>query len=99
NFINDEVFADDNHTAGPQQISRQLAASAVSELEWEGLIECAEQHARHRQEYKQDTGEDDDDDSGEGDSEVDNSEEDNSDNDQRCLETMGLTKLWRVAVK
>ncbi|KAG6906732.1 hypothetical protein DXG01_012398 [Tephrocybe rancida] len=39
NFLTDKVFWDDEGTAGPQQISRQLAASTISDLEWEGLSE------------------------------------------------------------
>ncbi|KAG6906110.1 hypothetical protein DXG01_015874 [Tephrocybe rancida] len=88
NFLTDEVFWDDEDTAGPRQISRQLAASTISDLEWEGLLEHTEQRARRDTSpgvYKQDDSEDDD------------SEED--DNDQRHLERMGLAKLWRVAVK
>ncbi|KAG6912940.1 hypothetical protein DXG01_010992, partial [Tephrocybe rancida] len=94
-FFDDEVIFDDDYTAGPRQISHQLAASAVSDLEWEGLIKRAEQHTRQETapcEYEQDNSEDDN-------SEEANSEDDDSDTDQRCMERMGLARLWRVAVR
>ncbi|KAG6904074.1 hypothetical protein DXG01_012804, partial [Tephrocybe rancida] len=94
-FFDDEVIFDDDYTAGPRQISHQLAASAVSDLEWEGLIKRAEQHARQEtapREYEQDDSEDDN-------SEEANSEDDDSDTDQRRMERMGLARLWRVAVR
>ncbi|KAG6905102.1 hypothetical protein DXG01_004857 [Tephrocybe rancida] len=89
----DKVFFDDDYTAGPRQISHQLAASAVSELEWEGLLEHAEQRARQETapgEYEQDDSEDDN-------NKEDDSKDDDSDNDQHRLERMGLARLWRVA--
>ncbi|KAG6903743.1 hypothetical protein DXG01_015222, partial [Tephrocybe rancida] len=94
-FFDDEVIFDDDYTAGPRQISHQLAASAVSDLEWEGLIKRAEQRARQEtapREYEQDDSEDDN-------SEEANSEDDDSDTDQRRMERMGLARLWRVAVR
>ncbi|KAG6905900.1 hypothetical protein DXG01_017034 [Tephrocybe rancida] len=93
-FLNDEVYLDNDDTAGPRQISHKLAASTISELEWEGLLECAEQRTWQKTapgEHEQDNSEEDDSENG--------SEEDDSNNDQHHLERMGLAKLWRVAVK
>ncbi|KAG6904396.1 hypothetical protein DXG01_010370, partial [Tephrocybe rancida] len=76
-------------------ISHQLAASAVSDLEWEGLIKCTEQRVRQETapgKYEQDDSEDDN-------SKEANSKDDDSDNDQRRMERMGPARLWRVAVR
>ncbi|KAG6914746.1 hypothetical protein DXG01_015539 [Tephrocybe rancida] len=81
-FLDDEVYLDDDDTASPGQILHKLAASTISELEWEGLVKRAEQRTQQETAL--------------GEQEQDDSEEDDSDNDQRCLERMGLAKLGEL---